>query len=333
MSGNLGTDEREIDHFIRLNQSELEKIDVRGAVMSKIKKESANRIFGNSKSFKRIVSASVLALVLVSGAAVFAATNKVELIDKEGNVERTVEESSMFFSKDTEVEQEMQRIKSLLSNGEGVKIYYGSKEKLKEKGRHDFASAIPGFYSYDTLEQFNTALKSFSGVVLQAPAPLSPVDGFSFDKATVYTNNRDNGELYVKEQLDYDALTYVKTASGQEFGYEIIPANKKAYQIELNFVNEEQHHFKYFVSASEGVVTSHTYVKNISDGSKKTILGKEVYFSHDKETGNIFATWTNGTFTKDGLDYLWNSQVSSEDATEAEMVQWIEEVMKQSPIS
>ncbi|WP_165593391.1 hypothetical protein [Paenibacillus solani] len=49
MSRNLGTDEREIERFIQLNQSELEKIDVRGA-------------------------------------AVYAATNKVELIDKEGNV-------------------------------------------------------------------------------------------------------------------------------------------------------------------------------------------------------------------------------------------------------
>ncbi|KOP67932.1 hypothetical protein AMS62_23750 [Bacillus sp. FJAT-18019] len=193
--------------------------------------------------------------------------------------------------------------------------------------------AIPDSYSYDTLEQFNTELKTFSGIVLQAPAPLGPVDGFSFDKATVYTNNREDGEVNVKKKLDYDTLTYVKTASGQEFGYVIIPANKKAYQIELNFVNEEQHHFKYSVFPSEGVVTSHTYVKDISDGSKRTILGKEVYFSHDEGTGNIFSTWTNGTFTKDGLDYLWNSQVSSEDATEAEMVQWIEEVMKQSPAS
>ncbi|MGG3279380.1 hypothetical protein [Paenibacillus solani] len=104
----------------------------------------------------------------------------------------------------------------------------------------------------------------------------------------------------------YNALSSV--TSGQEFGYEIIPANKKAQQIELDFVNEVQHHFKYSVFPSEGVVTSHTYVKDISDGS-------------------------NGTFTKDGLDYLWNSQVSSEDATEAEMIQWIEEVMKQSPTS
>lgn len=333
MSRNLGTDEREIEHFIQLNQSELDKIDVRGAVMSKIKNESAKYTFGYSKSFKRTATAAILALVLVSGAAVYAATNKVELIDKEGNVERTVEESAMFFSKDAEVEQEMHKIKGELSSGEGVKIYYGSKEKLKEKGYHEFASAIPGSYSYDTLEEFNTELKTFSGIVSQAPAPLAPVDGFTFDKATVYTNNRDNGEVYVKEKLDYDALTYVKTASGQEFGYEIIPANKKAYQIELNFVNEEQHHFKYSVFPSEGVVTSHTYVKDISDGSKKTILGKEVYFSHDEGTGEVFATWTNGTFTKDGLDYLWNSQVSSEDATEEEMVQWIEEVMKQSPTS
>ncbi|KOP67931.1 hypothetical protein AMS62_23745 [Bacillus sp. FJAT-18019] len=140
MSRNLGTDEREIDHFIQLNQSELEKIDVRGAVMSKIKKESAKHTFGNSKSFKRTASAAILALVLVSGAVVYAATNKVELIDQGGNVESTIEESSMFFSTDTEVEQEMQKIKSQLSSGEGVKIYYGSKEKLKEKGRHEFAS-------------------------------------------------------------------------------------------------------------------------------------------------------------------------------------------------
>ncbi|KOR89723.1 hypothetical protein [Paenibacillus solani] len=239
----------------------------------------------------------------------------------------------MFFSTDAEVEQEIQKIKSQLSSEEGQRLYYGSKEKHKEKGRSEHGLVIQGSYSYDTIEQFNTELKKFSGVVLQAPAPLGPMNGFSFEKATVLTNNRDSGRVYNKDKLDFDALTYVKTASGKEFGYEIIPVTKKAHMIELNFVNEEQHHFKYSIFASEGVVTGHTYVKDISDGSKKTILGKEVYFSHDKGTGKIFATWTNGTFTKDGVDYLWNSQVSSEDATEVELVQWIEEVMKQSPTS